>query len=395
MKIKLSKKTKKAISVYIAALLILYIVVEVLPKVTDIFETTQVLEPGTLKVSYETKGYFIKDEYIGIAPESGKVQYLVGKGTAVKKGHPVVSVEAGEKSSKESRFSKYTDRLKGYEGLLEDYNAPISGVFSLTIDGYEEYFSIGNLDKIERDKVEQLSYGSVSLERDSVIKGEPVYKISADDKWYVLCWVGKDVVESYSEGREVSLELPEGTVDATVYSVKKDGSDYRVVFYLDVYYKAFCESRAEDMSIVTSDNEGLIVYNKCIVEKDGNKVCGTSIMGLMMLGAAKGDSIVIHVSLGATRSLSIVAATSDRSGRSDPECGKRAGDEELGSMRVWLRRLPPVPLPPRPPTLDAPVDLLVRQLPDPPPALGGRDTLEALAWLYLALPDAPQSAGED
>ena len=29
------------------------------------------------------------------------------------------------------------------------------------------------------------------------------------------------------------------------------------------------------------------------VEKDGNKVCGTSIMGLMMLGAAKGDSITI------------------------------------------------------------------------------------------------------
>ena len=32
------------------------------------------------------------------------------------------------------------------------------------------------------------------------------------------------------------------------------------------------------------------------VEKDGHKVTGTSIMGLMMLGAAKGDRIVIHVS---------------------------------------------------------------------------------------------------
>jgi phosphocarrier protein len=31
------------------------------------------------------------------------------------------------------------------------------------------------------------------------------------------------------------------------------------------------------------------------VEKDGHKVCGTSIMGLMMLGAAIGDTIVIHV----------------------------------------------------------------------------------------------------
>ena len=29
------------------------------------------------------------------------------------------------------------------------------------------------------------------------------------------------------------------------------------------------------------------------VEKDGNKVCGTSIMGLMMLGAAMGDTITI------------------------------------------------------------------------------------------------------
>ena len=27
------------------------------------------------------------------------------------------------------------------------------------------------------------------------------------------------------------------------------------------------------------------------VEKDGNRVCGTSIMGLMMLGAAMGDTI--------------------------------------------------------------------------------------------------------
>jgi phosphocarrier protein HPr len=31
------------------------------------------------------------------------------------------------------------------------------------------------------------------------------------------------------------------------------------------------------------------------VEKDGNRVCGTSIMGLMMLGAAMGDTILIRV----------------------------------------------------------------------------------------------------
>lgn len=30
------------------------------------------------------------------------------------------------------------------------------------------------------------------------------------------------------------------------------------------------------------------------VEREGSRVCGTSIMGLMMLGAAFGDSITIH-----------------------------------------------------------------------------------------------------
>jgi phosphocarrier protein len=45
------------------------------------------------------------------------------------------------------------------------------------------------------------------------------------------------------------------------------------------------------------------------VEKDGNKVCGTSIMGLMMLGAAMGDSVVLHVSGdGASDSLDQLAA---------------------------------------------------------------------------------------
>ena len=52
------------------------------------------------------------------------------------------------------------------------------------------------------------------------------------------------------------------------------------------------------------------------VEKDGNRVCGTSIMGLMMLGAAKGDSVVIHVSgLAAEQALTqLVQLIEDRFG---------------------------------------------------------------------------------
>ena len=45
------------------------------------------------------------------------------------------------------------------------------------------------------------------------------------------------------------------------------------------------------------------------VEKDGTIVCGTSIMGLMMLGAAMGDTITISATgLGAERAVDELSA---------------------------------------------------------------------------------------
>ncbi len=50
-------------------------------------------------------------------------------------------------------------------------------------------------------------------------------------------------------------------------------------------------SSAKFVTFVSRLPEGL----KVEVEKDGQSVAGTSIMGLMMLGAAKESSITIHV----------------------------------------------------------------------------------------------------
>ena len=48
---------------------------------------------------------------------------------------------------------------------------------------------------------------------------------------------------------------------------------------------------AKFVNLVTEIGDGVTVE----VEKDGSKVTGKSIMGLMMLGAAMGDCVVIHV----------------------------------------------------------------------------------------------------
>ena len=48
---------------------------------------------------------------------------------------------------------------------------------------------------------------------------------------------------------------------------------------------------AKFVTFVARLPDGLVVE----VEKDGHKVNGSSIMGLMMLGAAKGSAITLHV----------------------------------------------------------------------------------------------------
>ncbi len=48
---------------------------------------------------------------------------------------------------------------------------------------------------------------------------------------------------------------------------------------------------AKFVTAVSRLSQGLLVE----VEKDGHTVTGSSIMGLMMLGAAKGSEIIVHV----------------------------------------------------------------------------------------------------
>jgi len=58
---------------------------------------------------------------------------------------------------------------------------------------------------------------------------------------------------------------------------------------VDVMNKRGLHARASAKFVTMASAQSASVE----VEKDGSKVCGTSIMGLMMLGAAMGDKITI------------------------------------------------------------------------------------------------------
>lgn len=276
MKIRISKRTRRIIAVYLAILFILYVVIYHVPHLTNSFETTQVLENGTLEVSCEAEGYIVKDESVSLASVTGNITYPVEDGTVVKKGTTVAQIEAAsaeeqEKSKVKRKYDDYMERLGGYELVTATNEAPISGTFSRSIDGYEKYFSPANLDNITREGAEETSPSQLDLAREKVNKGEPIFKISSDKNWYIVSWVEEADAKTFEQDEKVRITIEEDTMDAKVYSINKEGEFYKVVFSLNVYYEQFCSARQVSMSVVQSNTVGLIVDNECIIEKEGVK----------------------------------------------------------------------------------------------------------------------------
>jgi len=87
------------------------------------------------------------------------------------------------------------------------------------------------------------------------------------------------------------------------------------------------------------------------------------------------------------RSTRKVAAAPAVVGTASALTGISSATLEESLERFWVS---PVPLPGRPPTLDTSVDLLLRQLPTPPAAIGGAELVNRLRTLYTQLsPSSP------
>ena len=118
MKIRISKKTRTLLILYLAVLVALYIVVFQVPKVSEKFETTQVLENGTLEVSCETSGYIIKNEAVCTANQTGTIEYKWDDGTVVKKGSKLAKIKEPE-SEKDKEKAKDAQVRGKYKDYLE------------------------------------------------------------------------------------------------------------------------------------------------------------------------------------------------------------------------------------------------------------------------------------
>lgn len=273
----MAKKNRRYVYIFILILIALYIIIYVVPKVTGAFETTEILEAGTLQGTEETVCYFVRDESVYEAGTAGSLKYAIAEGTHVRKGTKVASLTAENRKSdtdkkKKKETSQYEDmitRLSDQVIRTMDCKAQSSGIVSYYIDGYESFFTPDKLESLKYEDVKELEIEAKDTTRKSTLEKEPIFKISDNDNWYLVCWVEAASVARYEVGNSVTIQLAAGDVKATVENIIEAGDQWKIIFRSNRYYKDFSKSRMEKTRIVTQDYSGLIAENSSITTKDG------------------------------------------------------------------------------------------------------------------------------
>lgn len=275
----MAKKNRKPILIYILALVVLYLIIYTIPKLTGMIAPTEILEPGSVQITDDVACYFVRDEMVYAATSAGDIDYLISEGTHIRPKTKVLKIkeskeladkgpQAGESPEDWSDFGSLISTLGTSLVKAENGRARNSGILSYYTDGYEAYFTPEKMKSLTYEKLEDFEIEAEHLKRQQTLAGEPIFKIADNDNWYLVCWVEPGRIGYYNTGEKVTVQLPDGDVVASVSNIKQEGERWQVILKSNNYYKSFAKSRVAEAQIISRDYDGLLVSNSSLTTKD-------------------------------------------------------------------------------------------------------------------------------
>ena len=264
------KIKRKHVVILILLIVAVYIITTTVPMLKKVVTPTTIIKNGELKIGNEVTGYVLRDETVYGAKSEGNVEYKVKEGDLVKVGTTVISFTKSESSS-DDEDKKYkgdvVDSLGKALKKTDSSQAQRKGVFSTYIDGYENYFKVDNFDKITEKKASKKTNNVEKFKAGSVKANQPMYKLTDQSIWYILCWIDSEDVSKYEEGNSVTVQIDDDEIKFNIEKIEVEGYKWKVLLKCNRYYEDFAKIRKADISLVATSREGLLVPNKCITTK--------------------------------------------------------------------------------------------------------------------------------
>ncbi len=182
---------------------------------------------------------------------------------------------AGELSPAGSYLKKLVDERSKYENQLnegiEALKAPISGVVSYKVDGYEEVLTPNDFSNLSTSFFEDLNLKTGQVVADS----KESAKIINNFECYIACSLNSEQAKTAEVGDSVKLRLPNDTeVTGKIVHISNEEENVLIVFEINRQVKALVGYRKISFDIVWWSDSGKKIPNDAInyEEKGENKV---------------------------------------------------------------------------------------------------------------------------
>ncbi len=182
---------------------------------------------------------------------------------------------AGELSPAGSYLKKLVDERSKYENQLnegiEALKAPISGVVSYKVDGYEEVLTPNDFSNLSTSFLEDLNLKTGQVVADS----KESAKIINNFECYIACSLNSEQAKTAEVGDSVKLRLPNDTeVTGKIVHISNEEENMLIVFEINRQVKALVGYRKISFDIVWWSDSGKKIPNDAInyEEKGENKV---------------------------------------------------------------------------------------------------------------------------
>ena len=315
----MKKKWLAAFIVYIAMITLCIVIVYVVPSLRGMLEQTYVTEFGRIDIKDEISGFIVRDETVYVAGNDFKVSRIADPDVLLKSGTQIVELSDKEAEETEEQTGavdserigeqnnishKYTDiinELDGNVAVTENGRTHDAGYISYSVDGTEVKYGTDRLSELRQSDFEELkSIKSEQTPERSCGKGEPLFKVIHNSKWYLVFYIDNKAGEKYYEGRTVSIEINGRTVPAKVARVDVGKKTTKVALSCKEFYEGFADIRTMDTTVTAASAEGLVLKDSSIVKKgeqEGvfvkNKL-GEHIFKPVLIKADDGERCVVY-----------------------------------------------------------------------------------------------------
>lgn len=315
----MKKKWLAAIIVYIAMVTVCIVIVYVVPSLRGMLEKTYVTEFGRIDITDEVSGFIVRDETVYVADKDSKIDRLADTDVLLKSGTQIVELTPDESADQEKQDGavdserigeqnnishKYADIIKALEGnvsVTDNGRTHVAGYVSYNVDGTETRFGTDRLFELKQKDLESLKdIKSVQVPERSCGKGEPVFKIIHNSKWYLVFYIDNKTGEKYYEGRDVSIRIGDRDVPVEVAWVEVGKKTTKVALSCKEFYEGFADVRTLDTTVTAASAEGLVLRDSSIVKK-GEQVgvfvknkLGEHVFKPVLIKADDGERCVVY-----------------------------------------------------------------------------------------------------